>query len=58
MQSKPDYKEKKHPYESPKLRTIELAAEEVLGVGCKTAPLAPGPGGACTDGSCSLSTGS
>ncbi len=23
-------------YEKPKLRTIELAAEEVLGIGCKT----------------------
>jgi hypothetical protein len=24
------------PYEKPKLRIIELAAEEVLGIGCKT----------------------
>ena len=35
----PDQKkeEKKHVYEKPRLRTIELAAEEVLGVGCKLA---------------------
>ena len=29
-------KEQKRLYKKPKLRTIELAAEEVLGVGCKT----------------------
>jgi hypothetical protein len=29
-------------YEKPKLRTIELAAEEILAVGCKTAPTDPG----------------
>ena len=38
-------KSKKKTYEKPKLRTIELAAEEVLAAGCKTvgggfAPLA------------------
>jgi len=38
-------KDKKRPYEKPRLRTIELAAEEVLAAGCKTvgggfAPLA------------------
>jgi hypothetical protein len=27
----------KKPYEKPRLRIIELAAEEVLAVGCKTA---------------------
>lgn len=27
----------KKPYEKPSLRIIELAAEEVLGIGCKTA---------------------
>jgi hypothetical protein len=26
----------KLPYEKPKLRVIDLAAEEVLGIGCKT----------------------
>ena len=31
----------KKPYEKPVLRVIELAAEEVLAVGCKTKP--PGP---------------
>ena len=37
--------EKKNPapsYEKPKLRTIELAAEEVLGAGCKNT-IEPGP---------------
>ncbi len=33
---------KKKEYEKPKLRTIELAAEEVLAVGCKTVG-GPGP---------------
>ena len=27
--------EQKRPYEKPKLRAIELAADEVMGVGCK-----------------------
>ncbi len=27
----------KRPYEKPRLRVIELSAEEVLGVGCKLA---------------------
>ena len=26
----------KLPYEKPKLRVIDLAAEEILGIGCKT----------------------
>ena len=26
----------KRPYEKPRLRTIELVADQVLGVGCKT----------------------
>jgi hypothetical protein len=30
-------KKSKKPYEKPMLRTIELAAEEVLAVGCKLA---------------------
>ena len=28
--------EKRRPYEKPRLRVSELAAEEVLGVGCKS----------------------
>jgi hypothetical protein len=36
---------KNQPYEKPRLRVIELIAEEVLGIGCKTAaggaPLPP-----------------
>lgn len=36
----------KLPYEKPRLRTIPLAAEEVLGVSCKTAAGAPGKNGA------------
>jgi len=35
MQSKEDKKKKKRAYEKPRLRIIELAAEEVLAVGCK-----------------------
>jgi len=51
----------KKTYEKPRLRTIELAAEEVLAVGCKTAPGAPSsalPGATCTDGNCSITPGS
>lgn len=32
-----EMKKSKKPYEKPMLRTIELAAEEVLAVGCKLA---------------------
>jgi hypothetical protein len=47
------------PYEQPKLRVIELLAEEVLGIGCKTSPGAPGQGiSICTAGLCSTQTGS
>jgi len=35
MQSKQDKENTKTPYEKPRLRAIELAAEEVLGIGCK-----------------------
>lgn len=51
----PQTKEKmKQTYEKPKLRIIELAAEEVLGIGCKTTVLSS-PGGAppCTSSNCS-----
>jgi hypothetical protein len=30
------FKKNLQPYEKPRLRAIELSAEEVLGVGCKT----------------------
>ncbi len=37
MGPEPDKKLKKtRPYEKPRLRIIELAAEEVLAIGCKT----------------------
>ncbi|MEW5736900.1 MAG: hypothetical protein AB1921_18800 [Thermodesulfobacteriota bacterium] len=42
---------KKLPYEKPVLRSIELVAEEVLVVGCKTAGGVKGfsnPGPSCT----------
>ncbi|MEM7349307.1 MAG: hypothetical protein AAF657_00780 [Acidobacteriota bacterium] len=46
-------REHRKPYEKPHLRTIDLAAEEVLAVGCK---LDAGPGGpigaSCTAASC------
>lgn len=47
-------------YEKPRLRTIELAAEEVLSLGCKVAPAAPGQASpvGCATIACSLSTGS
>jgi len=35
----------KRPYTPPRLRTIELVADEVLAVGCKTVAGAPGPTG-------------
>jgi len=44
---------KKEPYEKPKLTVIELRADEVLAVGCKT--IASGPfvgGGNCKDTPC------
>ena len=36
MPDNDDTKKTKRPYEKPVLRVIELAAEEVLAVGCKT----------------------
>jgi hypothetical protein len=41
MKSDEKKQKKKQPYEKPRLRTIELAAEEVLATGCKT--LSSGP---------------
>ena len=55
-------RKEKQIYEKPRLRSIELAAAEVLAVGCKIAPGEPatgGPGGAtCTDGNCNVTPGS
>lgn len=36
MKNDDEKKESRREYEKPRLRTIELAAEEVLAVGCKT----------------------
>ncbi len=36
MQSEQNEKKTKQAYEKPRLRMIELAAEEVLAIGCKT----------------------
>ena len=41
MNTHPKDPSEKLPYEKPALRTIELAADEVLAVGCKHKP--PGP---------------
>ncbi len=47
-------KESKLPYEKPRLRTIQLAAEEVLAISCKTASGKPGKaGGRCGFQPCS-----
>jgi len=55
MQSKKDKEKTKKPYDKPRLRTIELTAEEVLAVGCKFVDGgdAPGPP-TCEVGSCNL----
>ena len=55
MSSERDEKKTKGTYEKPRLRTIELVAEEVLAIGCKllsgsTAPLSPTN---CVDSGCS-----
>ena len=43
--------QRKRPYEKPKLRVIDLAAEEVLGIACKTATTGAS-GTSCASGSC------
>ena len=60
MQSKQDKEKEKPSYEKPRLRTIELAAEEVLGTGCKTmaAPMSGVGTSDCLSGSCVSSFGS
>jgi len=48
--------DKKFPYEKPSLRVIELAAEEVLGIGCKldgATPFVP-TGVTCLDTPCNV----
>lgn len=42
--------EQRHPYEKPRLRTIELTAPEVLAGNCKQSALATGPTGQCAGG--------
>jgi hypothetical protein len=49
----------KQNYEKPRLRVIELAAEEVLATGCKIDDVTIGfGGGLCTAGVCSVQPGS
>jgi hypothetical protein len=50
----------KQPYEKPKVKVIELKAEEVLGIGCKIAFGDPKglAGHGCATGICSSSVGS
>jgi hypothetical protein len=49
----------KLPYEKPKLRTINLLADEVLGVKCKQAGSPVGRNGVgCGASHCSVTTGS
>lgn len=44
----------KKAYEKPMLRVIELVAEEVMGIGCKS-NVSPGPGSLCASGTgCSV----
>jgi len=49
-----EQKKKKRKYEKPKLRTIDLAVQEVLGVGCKLETGGPMAVGAtpCATASC------
>ena len=51
------HKEKplKQPYSKPRLRTIDLAAEEVMAIGCKQSPVDEPFSGSttCLDGICS-----
>jgi hypothetical protein len=54
-----DEKQEKQAYEKPRLRIIELTAEEVLAVGCKNAPGSPGVSGSlCGSINCALTVGS
>jgi len=57
---KPEHKpQQKKRYSKPRLRTIKLAADEVLATGCKTSPASTGFGGnPCTSGTCVSTLGS
>lgn len=53
-------KRPKREYEKPMLRIIELAAEEVMGIGCKTNPgdASGASSNGCANALCSLTPGS
>ncbi len=53
MKSKERADRPKRPYSEPRLRVIELAAEEILGVGCKISDGGKAPMGfTCTANGC------
>jgi hypothetical protein len=56
----PEKEKEKRSYRKPRLRTIELAAEEVLSIACKTGYFDPKgiSGNGCMTGVCSQRTGS
>jgi len=54
---KTEQENQKHPYNPPTLRVIELATEEVLGTGCKTAEDVV-PSSVCGDSACGNQVGS
>ena len=58
MQSKPDKKKTKQTYQKPRLRTIELSADEVLATGCKIPFASPAIGSPQCNGSGCVSVGS
>lgn len=47
----------KKPYQKPELKTIELVADEVLGIGCKNDSSSAPTGFTCTSNNCQI-TGS
>ena len=57
MQNK-EIKKPKEVYEKPKLKIIELAADEILSLGCKTVSGGPGSGVGCGNPLCSIPLGS
>jgi hypothetical protein len=59
MKPEPNSRPAKRSYGKPKLRVIQLSADEVLATGCKTSPVTTGFGSnLCTSGVCSNTTGS
>jgi hypothetical protein len=57
MEQNQDKQKKKGAYQKPRLRTIELLAEEVLAVGCKTLTnpgINPGSPISCTGIVCAM----